>query len=164
MTKFESRLTLYPPDETTARRMDEVKFWITFNRFYEYLQGSKSGLGVDLIRTLCTITDTRESVFVSLIQGFQKKSVRPSRQELILCLRWQGLSLQEIYDNFGIAKNTSRKYVEEYIQKGQPSLPPLITTPGFFETLEHDIKPLLLWLSACNHANVILKHDNKITR
>lgn len=143
---FESKYNLkerrkYLKDKE-EKRLLEIKFYLNFKPIYDLVDNYKvSGIGksygdklFEILELLCEVNGG--SVKYPYYALFSR-DIRPTKREMVLALRYFGVSYNEIHELYGISHITVMKYVKSYLANEHESLISRITDKyGIHEQME----------------------------
>lgn len=125
---FEERKRLLSLNE--QKRLTEIKFFLTFKPVYELIDNfdhhKGQYLGNHLMENIANICGVNMSTMKIAFNYINSRSARPTKREIILALRFMGLSYKEIQKNFGISHITVLKYTRQYFEDVNQTLTPVL--------------------------------------
>ncbi|MEH7276496.1 helix-turn-helix domain-containing protein [Neobacillus vireti] len=143
---FESKYNLVEKrkylNDKENKRLLEIKFYLTFKPIYDLVDNYKgSGYGKsygdDLFEILALLCEVNTGSVKYPYYALFSRDIRPTKREMVIALRYFGVSYKEIHELYGISHITVMKYVKSYFTNEHESLISRITNEfGIHEQME----------------------------
>ncbi|HLO11044.1 MAG TPA: hypothetical protein VK190_02185 [Pseudoneobacillus sp.] len=148
-------------DANSKMRMVEIEFYLIFKPIYASTVNGNAALGLTYMETLSKLMGRDPLALTTAYNIINKKYVKPSKRELAVFGRYKGLSYDDIVEHIGIAKNTIRRHVKDYIDDEQPTLPSRLS-PAITEDLVDILKDIKIYFAPMgNMARILRKAERK---